>query len=48
MKFLPNPLPTENFYFLSNQIPYLEYLSLSILLFLVKVTAENKQFANVG
>ena len=48
IQFLPNPLPTENVPFLSNPIPYPVYLYLSISLFLVKVTALNKQFPRVG
>ena len=46
--FLPNPLPTENFPFLSNLIPYSKYLYLSISEFLVNLTPPNKQFSNVG
>ena len=49
MTFLPNPVPeNENVSFLSNPISYPEYLYLSISAFLVKVTAPNKQFSNVG
>ena len=49
MTFLPYPVPeNENVSFLSNPISYPEYLYLSFSAFLVKVTAPNKQFSNVG
>ena len=48
IQYLPNPLPSENVPFLSNPIPYPEYLYLTISLFLVKLTDPNKQFFNVG
>ena len=44
---LPNPLPIQKVPFLSNPIPYPEYLNSSISLCLVKLTAPNKQFSNV-
>ena len=47
IQFVPNPLPTENFPFLSNPIPYPEYLYLSISTFLVKLTAPYTLFPNV-
>ena len=47
--FCPYPQPkNENSPFLSNPIPYPEYPYLSMSAFLVKVTASNKQFSNVG
>ena len=47
--FLPvTPLGCEKNPFLSNPIPYPEYLHLSISTFLVNVTAPNKQFSSVG
>ena len=47
LQFLPNPLPIEKVPFLSNPMPYPEYLySLILLIFLVEVTAPNKQFSN--
>ena len=49
IQFLPNPLvPKLNSPYLSNPMPYPEYLYLSISAFLVKLTAPNKQFPNVG
>ena len=48
MQFQANPLPTENFLFLSDPVPYPEYSYSSISIFLVKLTAPNKQFSNVG
>ena len=49
MTFLPSPVPgNEKLPCLSNQIPYPEYLYLSISAFLVRVTASNKQFSSVG
>ena len=45
--FLPNPLPTEKIPFLSNPIPYPEYLYSSISTFLVKRTGPNKKFSSV-
>ena len=42
------PPENENSPFLSNPIPYPEYLYLSKSAFFVKVTAPNKQFSNVG
>ena len=45
IQFLSNTLPTENPSFLSNTIPYAEYLYLSISLFLFKLTAPNKRFS---
>ena len=47
--FLPNVIPgNEKLPCLSNPIPYPEYLYLSISIFLINVTAPNKQFSNVG
>ena len=47
--FWPNPSPgNEKLPFLSNPVPYPEYQYLSMCGFLVKVTAPNKQFPNVG
>ena len=47
--FRPNPVPgNEKLLFLSNPVPYPEYLYFSILAFLVKTTAPNKQFSSVG
>ena len=48
IQFLPDPFPTEKVLFLSNPIPYPEYLYLSISTFLVKLTARNKTFSSVG
>ena len=42
------PLGWEKNTCLSNPIPYPELLYLSISAFLVKLTAPNKQFSNVG
>ena len=47
--FWPNPPPgNEKWDLLSNPIPQPEYLYLSKSVFLVKVTAPNKQFFRVG
>ena len=47
--FWPNPPPgNKKLPFLPNPIPYPDYPYLSIPAFLVKVTAPNKQFFNVG
>ena len=47
--FLPGPpLKCERKTFLSNLIPYPEYLNLSISAFLINTTALNKQFSSVG
>ena len=47
--FLPNSMSeNEKRPFLSNPIPYPEYLCLSLLTSLVKVTAPNKELSNVG
>ena len=47
--FLPNPVPgNQKLPCLSNPIPYSKYLYLSISAFLVRLTAPNKQFSNVG
>ena len=47
--FWPYPPPgSEKFPFLSNPIPYPKYPYLSMSAFLVKVTAPNEQFSNVG
>ena len=47
--FLPNPVPgAEKRPYLSNPIPYPEYLKLSISAFLFKLTAIDKQFSSVG
>ena len=47
--FLPvPPLGCKKNPFLSNPMSYLEYLHLSISVFLVNVTAPNKQFSNAG
>ena len=48
MQFLPSPLSKLNSPPLSNPMPYPEYLYLSISAFLVKLSAPNKQFSNVG
>ena len=49
IQFLPSPLPTENFPFLSNPLPYGEYLYSSVsLVLLVKLNAPGKQFSNAG
>ena len=46
--FLPvPPIGCEKNPFLSNAIPYPEYLYLSISAFLVKLTAPNKRFTRV-
>ena len=43
ISFLPDPVPgNEKIPYLSNPIPYPEYLYLSISAFLVEVTAPNK------
>ena len=47
IQFLRNLLPTENFHFLLNPIPYPKYKYLSVSEFLVKITPSNKQFSNV-
>ena len=44
----PVPLPYEKFPYLSNPTPYTGYLFWSILAFLVKLTAPNKQIFSVG
>ena len=47
--FLTNPQPeNEKLDLLSNPIPWPEYPYWSISAFLVKITAPNKQFYNVG
>ena len=49
IKFLPNSVPgNEKLLCLSNPIRYLEYLYLSVLAFLGKLTAPNKQFSSFG
>ena len=48
IQFLPSPLPKLDSLCLSNPMPYPLYLHLSISAFLVKLTAPNKQFSNVG
>ena len=49
IQFLPNPLPTEKVPLLSNPVPCPEYLYISTsTVFLVKLTAPNKQFSIVG
>ena len=49
IKFLLNPVPgNEKLPCLSNPITHPEYLYLSMLVFLVKLTAQNKQFSSVG
>ena len=48
IQFQPSPVPKLNSSCLSNPIPYPLYLYLSISAFLVKLTAPNKQFSNVG
>ena len=48
IQFVPNPLLTENFPFLSNPMPYPEYLYLPMSGFLVNLTTLNKQFSSVG
>ena len=46
--FLPNPLPSDNkIPFPSNPIPYQKYLYLSESVFLVKLTAPNKESFSV-
>ena len=46
---MPNPVPeNEKVPSILNPIPYPEYLYLSILEFLVKLTAPNKRFSSVG
>ena len=46
---MPNPAPeNKKVPSILNPIPYPEYLYLSILEFLVKLTAPNKQFSSVG
>ena len=44
----PYPPENKNSPLLSNPIPYPEYPYLSMFAFLVKVTAPNEQFSNVG
>ena len=47
--FLPDLLPNdEKVPFLSNPIPYPEYLYRSISVCYVDLTSPNKQFSNVG
>ena len=45
--FRPNQLPNETFPFLSNPVPYREYLELLISAFLVNLTPPNQQFSSV-
>ena len=48
IQFLPSPLPKLNSPCLLNPMLYQLHLYLSIPAFLVKLTAPNKQFSNVG
>ena len=47
--FLPNPpVGNEKVPFISNPVPYPEYLYLSISAFFNNLTAPNKEFSSVG
>ena len=46
--FLPTSSPIEENHFLSNPIPYPEYLYRSISTCFVNLTTQNKQFSSAG